>query len=234
MRLNVIIRRFIALLACVCLSASGTAAVWAQAGNGLPDVDLGASSVSADTAELQLFLAQADTGDLGFDITAPTIAHTPSISKGIAGEVQSVVAEINDNQSVKRAVLMYRTSSADFYTPAEMSADATNTTWLATMDTTAEDTQVNYYIIAEDTDGNRVQKGSESIPLTLELQQAELFGAIAPVKENNRTKWLAVGLGVLVLGALLAAGGGGSDDGLVSSDPACCTVTITVPNVTTN
>ena len=56
------------------------------------------------------------------------------------------------------------------------------------------------------------------------------------MQEDNRTKWLAVGLGVLVLGALLAAGGGGggSDDGIVNSDPGtdCCTITINVPNVT--
>ena len=234
---NAIMRRAIALLACICLSASGTAAVWAQSGTGLPNIKLGAGLNSGDAAEIQLFLAQADTGTLGFDITAPTIAHTPSISKGVAGEVQSIVAEINDNQSVKRAVLMHRTSSSDFYTAAEMSADITSTTWLATLDTTAQDTQVQYFIIAEDTDGNRVQKGSEGNPLTLELQQFEPIGAVAPIKKDNRKTWFAVGVGVLVLGALLAAGaggGGGSDDGLVSSDSDCCTVTINVPNVTTN
>jgi len=237
MIVNAIMRRVVALLACICLSVSATGAVWAQAANGLPNVNLSAGFDSKEATDIQLFLAQADTANLGFDITAPTINHTPSISKGVAGEMQSIVAEINDNHSVERALLIYRTSTAEFYATAEMSADATNTTWRATVDTTAEDTRVHYYIVAEDTDGNRVQKGSESNPLTLELQQPELFSAIAPVQEDNRTKWLAVGLGVLVLGALLAAGGGGgggSDDGIVNSDPGtdCCTITINVPNVT--
>jgi len=237
MTFNAIMRRFVALLACICLSASGTGAVWAQAANGLPELNLSTSFNAAEAAEIQLFLAQADTGDLGFDITAPTIAHTPSATRGVAGEMQSIVAEINDNQSVRRAALIYRTSTAEFYTTAEMSADVTNTTWLATVDTTAEDTELFYYIVAEDADGNRVQKGSESSPLTLELQQPELISAIAPVKQNNRRTWLAVGLGVILLGALVAAGASsGSDDGAVSSDGSaeCCTVTINVPNVTTN
>ena len=244
MTLNTIIRRVVALVTCICLSASGTGAVWAQTGGftennsgGLPQLNLSAALNAEAAAEIELFLAQNDTANLGFDITAPTITHTPPISKGVAGETQSIVAEINDNQSVKRAVLMYRTSSEDFYTAAEMSADITTTTWLATLDTTTEDTRVHYYIVAEDTDGNRVQKGSEGNPLTLELQQVEIFSAIAPIQKDNRRTWFAVGLGVLVLGALLAAGGGGgggTNDGMISSDDDCCTVTITVPNVTTN
>jgi len=238
MTINAILRRTVALLACVCLSVSATGAVWAQTANGLPDVNLSAGFDLKEAAGIELLLAQADTTNLGFDITAPTITHTPSISKGVAGEMQSVVAEINDNQSVERALLIYRTSTSDFYATAEMSADVTNTTWLATIDTTTEDTRVHYYIVAEDTDGNRVQKGSEGNPLTLELQQAEVFSALAPIQKDDRKKWLAVGLGVVVLGVLLAAGGGGgggSDDGVVNSDPGteCCTVTINVPNVTT-
>lgn len=246
MTFNAFMRRLVALFACISLLASGTGAVWAQAGlqetipvdkaSANTALTLGHSNFD-DPTGMQIFLAQADTGTLGFDITAPTILHTPSISKGVAGEVQTVVAEISDNQSVEQALLIYRNSTEDFYSTTEMSADVTNTTWLATVDTIADDKLIHYYIVAEDSDGNRVQKGSESNPLTLQLQQSELFGAITPVKKDNRTTWLAVGLGVFVVGALLASGGGGGDSGggITNSDGSntCCTITFVVPNVST-
>lgn len=246
MTINAIMRRFIALFACLCLAASTTGIAWAQAGSNQANSNqkqaIGTNGIAfggfdSANSDIQLFLAQADTS-LGFDITAPTITHTPSVSKGVAGEVQTVVAEISDNQSVASAQLIYRNSSADFYSTTQMSADVTNTTWLATIDTSTEDSLVNYYIVAEDTDGNRVQKGSESSPLTLTLQEAEVFSAVAPLKKDNRTTWIGVGLGILVVGALLAAGGGsgGDDGGIVNSDGAneCCTITIVAPNVDTN
>ncbi len=263
MRLNVIMQRFIALITCFCLALSGTSVVWAQSGlldgsqagsqaqveiqvisNASQTINSDAGGIgrnisnwnSNDDNEILLFLAQADNNALGFDITAPTISHTPSVSKGVAGEVQTIVAEISDNQSVKSAQLNYRTSSAEFYSTTEMSSDVTNNTWLATIDTAPEDSEVHYYIVAEDTDGNRVQKGSDSSPLTLTLQQPEMFSAIAPVKKDNRTTWLAVGLGVFLVGALLASGGGsGGDGGIVNSDGenTCCTITFIVPNVNT-
>lgn len=230
-------KRLVTLFTCICLSLGSTGGVWAQT-NHTNDV---ASSSSAS----RIILAAVDTApdaatntsnNLGFDITAPTITHTPSISKGVAGKVQTVVAEISDNQSVERAMLIYRNSSADFFSTVAMAADVTNTTWLATLDTTTDDTMVQYYIVAEDTDGNRVQKGSESNPLTLALQQPELFGAIAPMKKNNTTKWLGIGLGVFVVAALLSSssGSGGGDD-VINSDGTnnCCTITFVVPNVST-
>jgi len=183
----------------------------------------------------------ADNGTLGFDITAPTISHSPATTKGVAGKPQTVVAEISDNQTVERAMLIYRNSSADFYATAVMSADVTNTTWRAEIATLGEDEFVNYYIVAEDTDGNRVQKGSESDPLTIVLQQPTLISAAAPVEnKNSQLKWLGIGAGVLLVGALLVAGGGGGgddgDEGITSSDETteeCCTITFTVPNVDT-
>ena len=224
-------QRFIALIACFCLALSGTSVAWAQAGSTAGSNGIIPDFSSADVSDIEIFLAQADTG-LGFDITAPSIAHTPSINKGVAGEVQTVVAEISDNQAVEQAQLIYRTSTSEFYSSTNMSADVTNTTWLATIDTTTEDTLVHYYTVAEDTDGNRVQKGSDSSPLTLSLQQPELFSAAAPVKKDNRTRWVAVGLGILAVGAILAVSGGSGgdddDDGITNSDGNnnnCCTIT---------
>jgi len=138
-------------------------------------------------------------------------------------------------------MLVYRNSSADFYSTVDMSADVTNTTWRAQIATLSEDEFVNYYIVAEDTDGNRVQKGSESNPLTIVLQQPVLISAATPVENrNNQLKWLGIGAGVLLVGALLVAGGGGGgddgDEGITSSDETteeCCTITFTVPNVDT-
>ena len=209
-------RQLIAVFTCICLAVGSTGAVWAQT-------------------------ATSDAATLGFDITAPTIAHTPPIEKGIAGNAQSIVAEISDNQAVERALLSYRTSSSDFYSTTEMSADVTSTTWLANIETTTDDDRIYYYIVAEDTDGNRVQKGSESNPLSIELQSAGVVPAFAPVKVDDKTKWIGIGLGaILAIGLIASGAGGGGDDnddsnGIVNSDDdnTCCTITFTVPNVTT-
>jgi len=210
--INIFMRRLTALFTALCVATSPMA--WAQGTN---------------------------DGTLGFDITAPTISHSPINTKGVAGKPQTVVAEISDNQTVESAMLVYRNSSADFYSTADMSADVTNTTWRAQIATLSEDEFVNYYIVAEDTDGNRVQKGSESNPLTIVLQQPVLISAATPVENrNNQLKWLGIGAGVLLVGALLVAGGGGGgddgDEGITSSDETteeCCTITFTVPNVDT-
>ena len=208
--LYLFMRQVVALFTALSLALSGSTAVWAQS-----------------------------TDNLGFDITAPSISHTPPISKGIAGEKQDVTAEITDNQSVARALLIHRNSSAEFYSTVEMSSDVTNITWLATIETITDDEYVDYYIVAEDTDGNRVQKGSESNPLTIELQQTEIISAIAPVKKNNQKTWIGLGLGVLVAMAIALSASGGGDDGnggITNSDGTneCCTITFTVPNVDTD
>ena len=239
MTISMLIKRLVALFTCICLSLGTTGGVWAQTMLTTNDANnfTSASRITLAAVDTAPDAATIASNNLGFDITAPTITHTPPISKGVAGKMQTVVAEISDNQSVERAMLVYRNSSADFFSTVAMAADVTNTTWLATLDTTTDDIMVQYYIVAEDTDGNRVQKGSESNPLTLELQQTELFGSIAPIKKNNKTTWLGIGLGVFVVAALLSSssGGGGDDDGVVSSDGSnnCCTITFTVPNVST-
>ncbi len=244
MKIKLFIHRLVALFACICIFVTGTGAAWAQA---LQELQFTETTIASPRSQNRVITVAATdptpTGvgtakqNLGFDITAPTITHLPSISKGIAGEIQTIVAEISDNQAVQSASLVYRNSSAEFYSTVNMSADVTNTTWLATVDTTTDDTAVQYYIVAEDTDGNRVQKGSESNPLTLRLQQAEMFAAIAPIS-NDRKKWIGIGLGVFVIAALIAssAGGDGGGDGLIGSDGTntCCTVTFVVPNVSTD
>ena len=88
---------------------------------------------------------------------------------------------------------------------------------------TANDgSQLEVFAEATDASGNRTQYPGRSNPLILNTN------LIVPpvVKEKKRTKWIAVGLGALAVGALIAvAAGGGSGSG-DSTDP---NVIITTP-----
>jgi len=221
--------KFISLLLSVSLLLTQSSMAWAQVTWSQQQIDQQTADPIVEQPPTKEAPAQPQA--LGFDITAPTILHTPPITKGVAGTTQSVTAEIQDNVKVETAVLMHRNSTADFYSTIVMSADVTESTWLATFDTNTEDTLVHYYIVAQDIDGNRVQKGSETNPLTLQLQRPERFAAAVPVDKDNRNNWLAIGLGVLAVIAIMSGSGGGND-GIVQSDGDCCTVTFTAPNVT--
>jgi len=222
--------RILSLLLSACLLFTQSSMAWAQVTWSQQQVDDQTPDQIVEQQPAEE--APAAPTALGFDITAPTILHSPSITKGVAGTTQSVAAEILDNVKVESALLMYRSSTADFYSTINMSADVTESTWLATFDTNIEDSLVHYYIVAQDTDGNRVQKGSESNPLTMQLQRPERFAAAVPIEKDNRSNWLAIGIGVLAVIAIMGGTSGGGGDGIVQSDGDCCTVTFTAPNVT--
>ena len=210
-------KQLTALVAAICFFVSSSSMVWAQT-----------------------------FAELGFDITAPSISHEVPDSTGVAGQMQTVSALITDNVAVKRATVHYIRSSAEQFQQADMTGDSSSTTWMTTIDTSPEDEYVLYYVVAEDQEGNRIQKGGQNNPLKLKLGAENQVSISASTNSgNSRTednsqlpvepKWILIGLGVLAAGLLLGSSGGGSDDnGSIQSDDTCCTVTFNVENVGNN
>lgn len=195
-------------------------------------------------------IAVAQTiAELGFDITAPTISHQESDQAGISGQTQSISAIITDNMTVKRASVFYLRSGSEQFQQATMRSTSAPETWATTIDTRLSDEYVLYYLVAEDSDGNRVQKGGTNNPLKLDLTSEKSLSV--SLDGNNNTpnakstpdqksesktqpQWLWVALGVVAAGLLIGASGGGSSDGGIQSDDTCCTVTFNIENVGTN
>lgn len=197
-------------------------------------------------------IAVAQTfAELGFDITAPSINHEESERAGISGQMQSISAIITDNVSVKRASVFYLRSGSEQFQQAAMTTTSAAKTWATTVDTKPDDTYVLYYVVAEDSEGNRVQKGGVDNPLRLELTTEKSISIslngnnTTPDAQNRQnppeqksqsqaqTQWLLIALGVVAAGLLLGSSGGGSD-GSIQSDDTCCTVTFNVENVRAN
>ena len=198
-------------------------------------------------------IAVAQTfAELGFDITAPSISHEEAERAGVSGKMQSISAIITDNVAVKHASVFYLRSSAEQFQQATMRSTSAAKTWATTVDTTPQDKYVLYYIVAEDSEGNRVQKGGVDNPLRLELTTEKSLSLsldqnnTTPASQNSptateqktqtqsQTQWLLIALGVVAAGLLIGASGGGSSDGGIQSDDTCCTVTFNVENVGSN
>lgn len=205
------IRNAVSCILCTCLMLSSTTTLWAQTTTGQVPAQ---PSVTLDSN-----LTKA------FDINAPLINHTISALPSLAGELYTIEAEITDDKAVRSAQLFYKTSTSRTYMPQELTPN-THGTWSVKINTSADDSYVWYYLVAEDADGNRVQKGSQRTPLMVQLQQPKFFPAEAPTSQNT-TRWLLVGLGVLAAGAAIAAASKKDNE----PSATCCRVTIDFPNV---
>jgi len=195
--------------------------------------------------------SQAQSSRLGIDIAAPSISHKVAERPGLGGESQTITALISDTGSgVRNATVFHRADSNHVFSPTEMTAGS-NDNWMASVPTDIADTVIQYYLVAEDVAGNRVQKGSPSSPLIYPLIAAEGTPAtveqrgvsttaqspaptsqspvadatVASAGSRSLPTWALIGLGVLAVG-LLAGLSGGSD----SSPPSCCTVTFSTPD----
>ncbi len=182
---------------------------------------------------------------LEFDITAPSISHDVPQNAGIAGQKQTVSAKIVDNVAVKRATVHYLRSNAEQFQQIDMT-DTGTATWVALIDTETTDNYVLYYIVAEDKEGNKIQKGGLEKPLKMQLDAGTSFSPSTNLQaqtgkstntghtdsEPKKPNWLFIGLGIVVAGLLISSSGGGNDsNGSIQSDDTCCTVTFTVEEV---
>ncbi len=178
------------------------------------------------------------------DLIAPTIEHT-SIEKDIyAGQQIDIKATVTDNVGVKNVILFYRDANATEFKRLKMNRDLDS--FVYTTQLTATDSPgLEYYIQATDLAGNTLLFGYSFSPLTVAVlpaadniaasdnsdTNATMATATVKVDEEKKksgiSKWVWIGLGVVVAGAALSGGGGGGNDS--TPPPTTGSLTISGP-----
>ena len=164
------------------------------------------------------------------DLTPPVIKYEP-VTSGKAGEAQLFVAEVLEDRSLLSVILYHRFSGDGPYASTEMLAENGGSMFSASVVTDLSDIRdIEYYIQAEDGDGNRTIKGFAFDPLVRQIrtENAEKLAATAAATSSaasesssggSRWMWGVLGLLVVVVAAG-AAGSGGSNGGTTAVEPS--------------
>ena len=167
------------------------------------------------------------------DMTAPEISHTPISNVVKEGSSQKIAATVTDDSGVKSVTLFYRDVGASHYERKLMQRALDSNEYSASIK--IPDNGVQYYIQAEDIQGNTVLNGYSFSPFTIRVAKAgaetptgdNIFAGAGKEESSSNMKWVWIGLGVLAVGAL--AGGGGGGGGGSSGKSGGSTVTVDAP-----
>ena len=169
------------------------------------------------------------------DMTAPEISHTPINGVVKQGSSQKIAATVTDDSGVKTVTLYYRDVGASHYERKAMKRALDSNEYSAAIK--ISDNGVQYYIQAEDVQGNTVLNGYSFSPFTIRVAKAgeenntgaaagdNAFAGAGKEESGSNMKWVWIGLGLLAAGALAGGGGGGGS----SSKSGGSTVTVDAP-----
>lgn len=164
------------------------------------------------------------------DVTAPNVDLKPISHKVKIGSSQEITAIVTDDSGVKSVTLFFRAVGKKNYNRKPM-LPIVGTDKYSTVVDRIPAKGLEYYIQAEDTQGNSVLHGYSFSPLIIQTEQSVPEGAGQTVAQEggkgkqstaSKYKWLWIGLGVLAVGALAGGGGG-------SSGSSTATVTVGAP-----
>jgi len=170
----------------------------------------------------------------GEDLFAPEIKNNLTATKIYPGEPANIHAVVTDNIGVEKVTLFYRNIGATDFKRKNMIRELTTDIYQVSLPEVMAP-GIEYYIQANDEEGNTIFHGHTFSPLTITVlsdidTQETLDSMETPELITNKntekglSKWIWIGLGVLAVGAI-AASGRGSDGG--SADPATTTVVVT-------
>jgi len=175
------------------------------------------------------------------DLIAPVIEHAPIEKDIYAGQQIDIKATVTDNVGVKNVILFYRDANAAEFKRLKMNRDLDSFIYTAQL-TATDSPGLEYYIQATDQGGNTLLFGYSFSPLTIavtpaamDYSDANAAMAAATVKldgekkKSGISKWVWIGLGVVVAGAALSGGGGGGSD---STEPPAATGSLTISGPT--
>jgi len=156
-----------------------------------------------------LLLAQTDSGSsrwsADIDIDPPVIEHE-ALKTGVPGELQVFSAEVFDDRGLESVQLFYRSRPGGDYESVAMTSEGS--TFTATVETQLGQREIQYYIEALDTGGNRVLKGFPFFPLVRPLESSSVNPASqVDAEPESDSKVLYVILGIAVVGLLAAMSG---------------------------
>lgn len=211
----------------------------------LPSLSL-AVFISTSAGFINLASAQSVTsGTTAIADDNPPVINLEIIPRGIAGQEQVFTSLVSDNQQVQDVRLYYRFSGQQLYNSLPMESIGGSSYYVATVSPEGNDARdIEYYIQARDSSGNRAIEGFAFEPIVRELQPASVAGTTAgssssttassettatPQSSGGVKLWqivLAIAATGLLAGAL---SGGGSDGGGGNRQTVPLTLTIDSP-----
>lgn len=173
-------------------------------------------------------LAQAQNVEV-LDLRPPVINYDP-IPSGRAGDTHVFTAQVLEERSLLSVILYHRFAGDGPYASTEMLPLGNNLFSASVVTDETDVRNIEYYIQAEDADGNRTIKGFSFDPLIKEIisDNAEAIVATAAASSTaasetsggNRWVWGLLGLVVVAVAAGAASGGGGSGGSTSTIQPS--------------
>lgn len=151
------------------------------------------------------------------DVDPPTLV-LEEIDQGIIGETQVFTVTAEDEQALESVILYHRFVGDDSYTDSAMLRVGSTKIFSASVETTTEDPRdIEYYVQAQDSGGNKAIKGFAFDPLVRDMV-ADVIATAAVTSGSgigmSRNRKILYGvLGVLAIGLLASQGGGSSSGG---------------------
>lgn len=178
------------------------------------------------TVLAQLFVSAAFAEIVQSDDDAPKIVHSPINRPLSLDQDLLIVATVTDNMRVETVKLFYRRIGEIQYKMISMGQGASKSTYTIILPAELfSDSGVEYYIQASDPAGNTGLYGFSFSPVKISTQLSSpgTSDLTLPRQDSNEKnkggkKWLWIGLGALVLGAVAGGGGGGSGGGNETGD----------------
>ena len=165
-----------------------------------------------------LILTPLHAQERATDTRAPLV-EVDVLPAGTADEVQTFSARVTDDRTLDAVTLHYRRAGAVPFERAAMSALDGGNRFGVALPTDPEDLRdIEYYVQALDESGNRTVSGFAFDPLVRRLSARDPALTAAPATTDGRppavssggTRWWALALGVLAVGAFVSLSG---DDG---------------------
>ncbi len=212
-----------------------------------------ATSVGFELAQLEIETFVTEE----IDLDPPLVDHIP-VSSGVAGAMQSFSVKASDTRGIESVTLYYRSRNQDAYSSAVMTRIAGTDNYAVSVQSAAEQRQLEYYFLVVDTGGNKVLNGfpyepferflsqpvatatdgngqrSDDIKTTVEnnapipVEQSETSG-LERLSNAGSSKTILWGvLGVIVLGALVSGSSGGGQHG-ASGETVPVTLSVPLP-----
>jgi hypothetical protein len=177
------------------------------------------------------------------DLVAPEITQETYVQSVAPDSDHTITVKVTDDVGVKQVTLFYRVIGESNYKRRTMQKVGQSDDFLAKVN--ADEIRspgIEYYIQAMDLVGNTLLHGYEFSPLSVtidadaaqpDLAESEETPMFEPTTEKEKkgiSKWVWIGLGALVVGAVAAGGGSSGGDSAPPPDgdvPTTGTLTIT-------
>jgi hypothetical protein len=175
------------------------------------------------------------------DLAAPEITQEKYVQSVASDSDHEIMVKVIDDVGVKQVTLYFRHIGQSDYKRRTMQQIGNSDDYLAKVNAAEiKPPGIEYYIQAMDLAGNTILHGYKFAPLSVKVDSAStqpgvadsadqpIFDAETAEEKKGISKWVWIGLGALVVGAV-AAGGGSSGGDAPAPSTATLNVNASVP-----